>query len=260
MVSTTLQSLYNSIDKQKEKLDTFRPLSHEQSQNLKRIYSIDMTYHSNALEGNTLSYSETKLILEEGITIGGKSLNEHLEVINHKEALNFVEELIALPTSSLKEQEILTIHYLILKSIHPKEAGRYRTQNVGVKKSNGEIYHFCEPLKIQEKMEEFIEWLQKSHELHPIQRATLAHYHFVTIHPFIDGNGRTARILMNLILMQNGYVPAIIEFSDRSQYIQSIEKAQNENTIEDFSLFIAQQVSKNINFYIQTLQGNIHYL
>lgn len=259
-ISEELKSLYNIIDTKKQKLDSFRPLTHEQSQNLKKVYDVDMTYHSNAIEGNTLTYSETKLILEEGITINGKSMNEHLEVINHKEALEFIEELVNIATSDIKETDILNIHGLILKSINSKEAGKYRTQPVGVRKSNGEIYHFTEPLLVKEKMEEFINWLQRSENLHPIQRASEAHYKFVSIHPFVDGNGRTARLLMNLILMQNGYVPSVIRVEDRSEYIQAIEKAQSGESLEEFHKVIAASVEKNLDFYIETLETNIKYI
>lgn len=256
-LSKDLKELYNIIDKKKEILDSFRPFSSEQTINLKKVYNTDMTYNSNAIEGNTLSYSETKLILQEGITIGGKSINEHLEVINHKEALDFIEELINLPTSAIRETDILNIHNLILKSINSKEAGKYRTQLVGVRKQDGDIYHFTDPILIKDKMEEFIKWLVSSTHLHPIQRATEAHYRFVTIHPFIDGNGRTARLIMNLILMQNGYVPSIIKVKDRAKYIQAIEKAQNQNIVDDFYKIIAKSVDKNIDFYIETLKTNI---
>lgn len=259
-ISKELKSLYNIIDAKKQKLDSFRPLDSEQSLNLNKVYDVDMTYHSNAIEGNTLTYSETKLILEEGITINGKSMNEHLEVINHKEALVFVEELVNIPTSQIKESDILNIHGLILKSINSKEAGKYRTQPVGVRKSNGEIYHFTEPLLVKEKMEEFIYWVQTSKDLHPIQRASEAHYRLVSIHPFIDGNGRTARLIMNLILMQNGYVPSVIRVENRSEYIQAIEKAQNSDSLEDFHKVIVTSVNKNLDFYIESLETNIKFV
>ena len=259
-LSEELISLYNTIDIKKQKLDSLRPLTNEQTRNLKKVYDVDMTYHSNAIEGNTLTYSETKLILEEGITINGKSMNEHLEVINHKEALEFIEELVKFPTSKIQESDILNIHSLILKSINSKEAGKYRTQPVGVRKSNGEIYHFTDPLLVKEKMEEFIQWLQTSKNLHPVQRASEAHYRFVSIHPFIDGNGRTARLIMNLVLIQNGYVPSIIRIEDRSEYIQSIEKAQSGQSLQVFHTVIAKSVDKNIDFYIETLETNIKFI
>lgn len=255
-----LLDLYKVIDEKKDKLDSYRPLSTEQTLNLKKVYDVDMTYHSNAIEGNTLTYSETKLILEEGITINGKSINEHLEVINHKEALEFIEELVNISTSDLQESDILNIHALILKSINSKEAGKYRTQPVGVRKSNGDIHHFTDPLLVKEKIEEFINWLKNSNNLHPIQRASEAHYRFVSIHPFIDGNGRTARLIMNLILMQNGYVPSVIRVEDRSRYIQSIEKAQAGESLDDFHKVVAQSVNKNIDFYIETLESGIKYI
>ncbi len=252
-----LSELLDDIDKKKEKLDSIRPLSSEQLQNLKKLYDVELTYNSNAIEGSTLTYSETKLILNEGLTIGGKKVNEHLEVINHKEALDFIEDISNSTSSEITLKDILDIHYLVLKGIATKDAGVYRTKPVGVRKSSGEIFHFTDPLKVSDEMNIFIEWLKNEDELHPIILAALVHYKFVSIHPFIDGNGRTARLLMNLVLIQNGYPPAVIRVEDRVTYIQAIEKAQNDGEIEDFYEVVVNAVGKSLDTYLEILSSDI---
>lgn len=253
-----LSELLKIIDTKKTKLDKFRPLSKEQINNLKNIYDIDLTYNSNAIEGSTLTYSETKLILNEGLTIGGKKMNEHLEVINHKDALDFIESISHLKSNEIQLKDIKDIHYLILKAISTADAGKYRVKQVGVRKSDGTIYHFTEPLKVSDAMDEFISWLQtSSKDIDPIELAMLAHYKFVTIHPFIDGNGRTARLLMNLILIQNGFPPAVIKVTNRVEYIQAIEKAQNENILDNFYEVIAKATNESLDTYLNILENDI---
>lgn len=255
-----MQDLLNTIDSKKKKLDTMRPLSNEQVKNLKKLYDVELTYNSNAIEGSTLTYSETKLILNEGLTIGGKKINEHLEVINHKEALDFIESISQTKTKDIKIKDILDIHYLILKGISTSDAGVYRSKPVGVRKSDGEIFHFTEPLKVSDEMEDFIKWLSSENTLHPVILAALVHYKFVSIHPFIDGNGRTARLLMNLVLIQNAYPPAIIKMTKRVEYIQGIEKAQNENNMNDFYKVIADSVNESLDLYLEILQDDIRLI
>ena len=150
-----MKNLLTQIEIQKEKLDLLRPLSMEQSKNLKNYFDIELTYNSNAIEGNTLTYNETKIVLNEGLTIGGKSLNEHLEVINHKEAIDFIEDII--DKKEITQKDIKDIHYLILKSIDNKNAGRYRDIEVGVRKTDGTIHRFCHPIEVSYEMEKFVD-------------------------------------------------------------------------------------------------------
>jgi len=257
-----MQELLDQIHQKKEQLDNLRPLSDAQLKNLKNVYDIQLTYNSNAIEGSTLTYSETKLILNEGITIGGKSMNEHLEAINHKEAINFIEELANVKTKEITLTDIRNLHYLVLKGIDNKNAGAYRTQNVGVVKSDGELHSFAEPLKIEEEINEFIEWLHSQITKEPILLATLVHLKFVSIHPFIDGNGRTARLLMNLILLQNGYPQAIIKVSNRAEYIQAVETYQ-QSTDNDYSAFykvLLQSVNDSLELYSKIVTDNIQVI
>jgi len=242
------------IDKKLNKLNSLRPLSKEQLLNLKNYFDIEFTYNSNALEGNTLSYSETRLILNEGLTIGGKSLNEHLEAINHKEAIDFIESLSQNRDISLKD--IKDIHYLILKSIDSKNAGRFRDIEVGVRQANGSIHRFCEPLKIDENMRDFIEHLN-SDKSHTIIKSAMAHLNFVTIHPFSDGNGRTARLLMNLTLLQDGYPLTVIKKEDRVEYIEAIETFQESGDSDIFIEFIANRVDESLDRYLALIRDKI---
>lgn len=257
-----MQDLLDKIHQKKEKLDKFRPLSHTQVKNLKNVYDIQLTYNSNAIEGSTLTYSETKLILSEGITIGGKSMHEHLEAINHKDAISFIEELANINTKEIRLTDIKNIHHLVLKGIDNKNAGAYRTQNVGVVKSDGEIHNFTEPLKVEEKMNEFIEWLHSQAIKEPILLASLVHLKFVSIHPFIDGNGRTARLLMNLVLLQNAYPQAIIKVSNRVEYIQSVEKYQqsSDNAYGDFYKVVLQSVNESLDLYSKIVIDDIQVI
>jgi len=254
-----MQDILDQVQHKKEQLNKFRPLSNAQVKNLKNVYDIQLTFNSNAIEGSTLTYSETKLILNEGITIGGKSINEHLETINHQEAISFIESMAKINTNEITLVDIKNIHQLVLKGIDNKNAGAYRKQNVGVVKSDGDIHNFAEPLKLEEKMEEFIEWLHAQTINEPILLAALVHLKFVSIHPFIDGNGRTARLLMNLILLQNGYPQAIIKVSNRAQYIQAIEKYQQstQNEYNDFYDVILDSVNDSLDLYSTILTNDI---
>jgi len=257
-----MQDLLEQIHQKKEKLDTFRPLSPAQVKNLKNVYDIQLTYNSNAIEGSTLTYSETKLILNEGITIGGKSMNEHLETINHQEAISFIEELANINTNEITLEDIKNIHHLILKGINNKNAGAYRIQNVGVVKSDGEIHSFTEPLKIEEEMNTFIEWLHSQTIQEPILLASLVHLKFVSIHPFIDGNGRAARLLMNLVLLQNTYPQAIIKVINRAEYIQAVEKYQqsSSNEYNDFYNVVLKSINDSLDLYSKIVTDDIQVI
>ncbi|MEA1891868.1 MAG: Fic family protein [Campylobacterota bacterium] len=254
-----MQNLLDELKQKKEQLDKLRPLSKAQIKNLKNVYDIQLTYNSNAIEGSTLTYSETKLILNEGITIGGKSMNEHLEAINHQEAIGFIEDVAKTKTKDITLADIRNIHYLILKGIDNKNAGKYRTQNVAVVKSNGSLHNFAEPLKIDEKMNKFVNWLHTQTVEEPILLASLVHLKFVSIHPFIDGNERTARLLMNLVLLQNTYPQAIIKVSNRAEYIQAIEKYQqsSDSDYNDFYKVLLKSVNDSLDLYSTILTNDI---
>ena len=255
----SMEAIYKKLDDRKKVLDGFRPLSPEQALNLKAVFDLDQTYNSNAIEGNTLSFAETKLVLNEGITIGGKTLREHLEVINHKEAIDYIEELAKKATSEITETDIKNVHALVLRQIDKENAGRYRQAPVYIRRGDGSTHQFCEPIIVPEKMEFFIQWLQGENEMHPVQLASEAHFRLVSIHPFIDGNGRVSRLLMNLILQQHGFPPAVIKVANRKEYLDSLEKGQTTGDQTDFNKMIADAVGESLNLYIEAIKTNAVY-
>lgn len=243
---------FNKLTKKKQELDTFRPLPAALVKNLDAWFTVELTYTSNAIEGNTLTRRETAVVIEKGLTIGGKSLKDHLEATNHAQALELVSSLIKKKPSKLLMGDILNIHRLILKGIDDDDAGRFR--NVPVRIS-GSIVILPNHRKVPELMNEFQAWLISKHAMHPVAFAAEAHYRLVTIHPFVDGNGRTARLLMNLLLMMQGYPPAIIRKKDRLIYLQSLEKAQLGGAKSDYENIIAKAADRSLDIYLQAAQG-----
>ena len=236
------------IDQLKAWLDSFRPLSPAVISELKQRFDVRFTYDSNAIEGNTLSLSETELILTKGITVGGKTLEEHLEVIGHKEAIDYIEAL-SRSDARIGEWEIRQIHSLVIRKIAPTEAGKYRQLDV---KAAGTEHVYPPHYLLSELMAEFVQWLNESWaQLHPVVFATEAHYRFVSIHPFVDGNGRTGRLLMNLLLLRAGYPIVSISNRQRLAYIESLVRAQQ--TEDDLSALLALVCKSVSNSLIETL-------
>jgi Fic family protein len=225
----TLSDKFQQVYKLKAWLDSFRPLPPIVVAELKKLYDVRFTYNSNAIEGNTLTQSETALVLESGITIGGKTLVEHLEVIGHKDAIDYIEQL-AQCSTAIGEWEIKQIHNLILRKIAPEEAGRYRQLDV---KAAGTEYVYPPNYLLNDLMTGFVSWLNSSEAAieHPIKFAAEAHLKFVSIHPFRDGNGRTGRLLMNLLLLRTGYPIVVIANQVRKSYIDAIVAVQQQNNI-----------------------------
>lgn len=215
-----LAAKYATLSLLKEDLDALRPLPPEAVKSLHDDMVLRYTYNSNAIEGNTLTLMETKVVLEDGLTIGGKSMREHLEAINHREAIALLEELSKEP-APLTERNIKDLHQLVLKGIDDSNAGRYRQQNVLI---SGASFAPPDFLHVQEHMEAFCRWRNDcAGHLHPVERAARVHADFVNIHPFVDGNGRTARLLMNLELLQAGYPVVIIPVEERSTYYTNLD-------------------------------------
>ncbi len=223
--SMTPQEKLAQIDQLKLWLDSFRPLASDVVAELKKHYDVKFTYNSNAIEGNTLTQSETEMVLEKGITVGGKTLAEHLEAVGHKEAIDYIEFL-AQKDSPITEREIKDIHHLVMKGVDRSEAGSYRTLDV---RAAGTDHLYPPHYLVKEMMEHFITWLNsdEAKKLHSLNYAAEVHYRFVSIHPFKDGNGRTARLLMNLALLRKGYPVVVIPNSVRSEYIESLVFAQD---------------------------------
>lgn len=249
MKSDRIRKVLQRVDEGVRLINLHRPLPVSILGRLREQLVLDWTYNSNAIEGNTLTLRETKLVIEDGLTVGGKSMREHLEAINHRDAIAFVEGL-ATGDEPLTERQIKEIHALVLREIDPKYAGRYRDIQVRI---GGSTHLPPEPLLVGEKMSEFAgRWLEAGAGEHPLIRAALAHYELAAIHPFVDGNGRTARLLMNLLLMRSGYPPAVILKNDRKKYYAALEKAQQGKT-EDFIFLVSRAVERAIYLYFEAI-------
>jgi Fic family protein len=239
---------FDEIDDKLKILNSKRPLSKATINSLRENSFLDWTYNSNAIEGNTLTLRETQVVLE-GITIGGKSLKEHLEVINHKEAIKYVEELVN-AKSNISEWNIKNIHQLVIKEIDSTNAGVYRKENV---KILGASHNPPDYIKVPEKMEKLINDFNSWHMFHPIVRSALLHGEFVKIHPFIDGNGRTARLIMNLEAMKYGYLPIIIKKETRLKYYEALDKASTNHDYTDFVKMLVEEEFKILTKYLNLL-------
>ncbi|MBS7829181.1 Fic family protein [Wohlfahrtiimonas chitiniclastica] len=235
-----IQENLNKIDVLRDQIHSLRPLPELTLSSLQEAMNLEWIYHSNAIEGNTLTLNETKVILE-GLTVGqGKTLREHLEVINHQEAIDYIQSLIQ-NDSPLTENIIKETHYLVTKNT-VKDAGAYRTQNVVI---SGASTTPPSHVKVPDAMVELMEWFKSEefNQYHPVIRAAMFHNEFVKIHPFSDGNGRTGRLLSNLILMQADYLPVIIRAENRLSYYDALDlacRAQDYSMINE--LFIQEEL------------------
>jgi Fic family protein len=244
-----LKEMYERVQFKKEKLDRARPLPKVALQKIKEDLSIEWTYNSNSIEGNTITLNETKLILQEGITVKGKSLREHFETYNHDKAIDYLYDLVN-KGEQLRSIEILDLHRLVLKSIEEDFAGRLRNGGVRITGAN-----FIPPnaLKVPQLIEDLVDFVNDNPlQLNPIFLATVLHHQFVWIHPFFDGNGRAVRLVMNLFLMRMGFPPAIILKNDRKKYYEALNQANNGN-YEKLGLLILQAVERSLNVYVSSL-------
>jgi len=242
------------IEEKKKKLDKVRPLPKIVLERLQKEITTEWTYNSNAIEGNSLTLGETRLILEEGITIRGKSLKEHLEATNHKEAIFFLAKTLK-QKKKIDLRLVNNIHGIILKNIEKEFAGVYRSGQVRILGAN-----FIPPnyLKVPKLMKELIKWLNKKEGVSIIDKAGLFHHKLVVIHPYYDGNGRTARLLMNLILMQKGYPPVIISKIDRKKYLNALNQA-DKNNFKPLLVLIAISLEKTLDKYLSTVAKSVNY-
>lgn len=238
------------IDKIKNEIDQYRPFPEHFMPMLKEYFRIGLTYSSNALEGNTLTETETKVIIEDGLTIGGKTLREHFEVIGHSQAYDFMWN--KTQEDQFTEDDIRKLHHLFYYRIDEKNAGNYRTVPIFI---SGTDYEFPKPIHLSSLMNKFVyEIPELKKQYHPVFFAAMVHMHFVNIHPFIDGNGRTARLLMNLALLQNGYPITIIPPIMRSTYISALQKT-NKGNIQPFLHFISEMVYESSKEYLRLLKS-----
>ncbi len=243
--------LIRAIEGKKRELDRHRPFPPAVVKKLEEQFRLEWTYNSNAIEGNTLNLRETELVLNRGLTIGKKSLREHFEVLNHAEAITLLEN-ICTKKKDLSEDLILSLHRLILKNIDDAEAGRYRQSNVMIV---GAVHIPPQAVKVPRLMGELLAWYhENSRKIPAPELAAWVHYKFVNIHPFIDGNGRTARLLMNLILMRAGYPPAVILTVDRKKYYRVLKDADKDR-FEGFLAFIGRSIDRSLSIYLNAMKG-----
>jgi len=253
--SESLEVLLEQIEDLKKSLDSFRPLHGEHIEKLNQYFDEVYTFDSTGIEGNTLTLQETALVLNKGVTIGGKSLREYFEVINHKEAIDYIKALVK-QKEPISKRVLLDIHHLILKNIDLDNAGRYRNVDVMISGSSHKPPTF---LQVESLMEEYFNFYVENKEmLSPIILSADMHEKLVTIHPFSDGNGRTSRLVMNLILLQNGFPITNISSQNelRDEYYKSLEVAQIEDNKELFYKFIARNVKESLIKYLEIISVN----
>lgn len=239
---------FNDVDNLKKELDNKRPIPKETLRTLEESINLEWTYNSNGIEGNTLTLRETQVVLE-GITVGGKSIKEHLEVINHEKAILYLNDLVK-EDNPITEWNIKNIHQLVLQDIDNENAGRYRRENVTIKGATNILPDY---LKVPELMERLILNYNKWNKFHPIIQSSLLHGELVKIHPFVDGNGRTSRLLMNLDLMNHGYNPVIVKKEDRLEYYEALDKAHMTGNYTDFVKLITKLEIEALNKYLELL-------
>lgn len=231
-----MEAKYKIAEAYNRKLLAMRPLAPETLKSLRDYYRVGLTFSSNALEGNSLTESETKVVIEDGLTIEGKPLRDVYEAVGHAHAYDYLYQLATYKT--LEEQDILELHRLFYQQIDSEHAGKYRNVAVFISGSN---YPVTPPQKVGVEMKKFVVWFNKQEsKLHPVEFAALVHKRFVFIHPFVDGNGRLARLLMNLALLRNEYSIALIPTILRHEYISVLELAHTND--KPFKEFIADRI------------------
>ena len=252
-MSEAIKELLKEVDALKEQLSTLRPLPEEAMRKIQDALDVEYTYESNRIEGNTLTLQETALVVNEGVTISGKSMREHLEAINHTEAISYIKD-IAKQDIEISERTIKEIHALILHGIDRENAGRYRTVPVMI---SGSTHIPPQPYLIEKQMEDFmIRFKQMEEEkVHPVLIAAYLHDELVRIHPFIDGNGRTSRLLMNLYLLRNGYVIITLKGSNdvKVSYYMALEKSHTEHLPEDFQKLVVEAEVTALRKYLSIM-------
>ena len=235
------------LDQKKAILDALRPLPASAVGRLQEQLRLEWIFHSNAIEGSTLTLRETQLILETGLTIGGKSLREHFEVINHRDAIAYVESLAA-GDEPINAFHVRQIHKLVLSRINDANAGQYRNLPVRI---GGAQHQPPESWEIAHLMTAWTDWLNTDAlALHTVERAALAHHRLAAIHPFIDGNGRTARLVMNLLLLRDGFPPTIIRRENRAQYYRVLAQADKGNDAP-IANFVGRAVERSLTLYLE---------
>ena len=236
--------LFAEVDALKAELDKHRPLTQGELQRLREEFLIEYTYNSNAIEGNTLTLQETALVLE-GVTIDKKPLKDHLEAVGHRDAFLYVQDLVK-NNVPFSESIIKQIHTLILMD-RPEDRGVYRRIPVRIMGA----YHVPpDPILVPEQMENLVAEFSINKKMHPIERAALFHLKFEGIHPFVDGNGRTGRLILNLMLMQAGYPPVNVKYSDRKRYYEAFDSYYRDSDKSIFIYLIGELLKEQLSIYV----------
>ncbi|MEM8526063.1 MAG: Fic family protein [Bacteroidota bacterium] len=264
-----LKDIIERVDELKIQVDAVRPLSSAVEQRIMQKFRLDWNYHSNAIEGNSLTYGETRAFLMHGVTAKGKPLKDHLDIEGHDKAIDYLEAFVKdqLPLSQkmIKElHKILLVRPYESDAVTPEGITAKRTINIGeykrypnhVKIRTGRIHYYASPEETPAKMSDLITWYrQNEKDLHPLIFAATLHYEFVAIHPFDDGNGRMSRILMNLVLMNKGYVPVILPNErKKDDYFPALEKA-DAGDLEDFIVLIGEELIRSMELYLKGAKG-----
>jgi Fic family protein len=243
-------ALLQQIATKKAELDRLRRQAPHGLDNLNRSHDIELTYTSNAIEGNTLTAAETRMVVEHGITIGGKPLKDHLEAVGHFEALHYVRDL-ARQAEPLREADIRNLHRLVMQRADPDAAGSYADQGRYVETDQGR-HNFPPPVEVPARMGDFVQWLGSA--LVTPQTAFTAHRRLVEIHPFNDGNGRTARLVMNLVLLRGGYPPVAVRPQDRPEYIGALQDAQGGRGSARLGRLLYERLDATLGEFLSALQ------
>ncbi len=251
-----MDNLLDQLTKKQQQLQHLLPMNHDQQEHLEDWLKVELTYSSNAIEGNTLTRIETAEVIEKGVgvIISGKSLRDQLEAINHAKAIAFIQDVTKHRKSHqfITEQDVVSIQKILLTGIHDDWAGVYRQIEIFVRGSNTD---FPLPKDVPALMKRFISLLQEQQGEHPVILTASAHFKFASIHPFRDGNGRTARLLMNLILVIHGYPMVIIRNEQREEYLALFDRVRKDNNMEPFNTFICQAVDRSLTAYINAAEG-----
>ncbi len=265
-----MTSSIEAITQLKEELDSLRPLPSEVLAQVEQKLRLEANYNSNAIEGNTLTYGETRSLILHGLTAHGKPMRDHLDIEGHDDAVKAITAAVE-NHEELTEAFIRNLHLILLKEPYETEAetpggtrtrrtisvGDYKTVSNNVRTSTGEIYYFTPPEQVKAAMSDLIDWYREmeSTEEHPIVIAATFHYRFVRIHPFDDGNGRMARLLMNMILIRHGYTVALIRLESRDDYLNHLERADRSEDLTEFINFIASSCEYSLNLYLRAARG-----
>ncbi len=239
---------FATIEARRAELDALRPLATEALRHLQRVWDIELTYTSNAIEGNTLTLRETAEVIAHGITVGGKPLKHHLEAVDHHEAVQWMRALAGQPTP-VGEATVCELHRRIVLRSEPTIAGVYSNHR---RRIAGSSVVFPNPAKLPALMAEFGDWLQAQPATPAV--AFDAHFRLTAIHPFSDGNGRTARLLMNLILLRGGYVPVAVRPVDRADYLSALEHGSLTGDLAPFTTLLARRLLATLDEYLEALR------